>query len=124
MKKYIALLLILLTLLPLTGCAQRTYELSWDGFCYVPGEVYEEPLELDPKDKNYIIDVLNNATWVSDLAKCPADYIFVTQKQRINYNCECGVFNDITGGRSTTVSEEERTTINSILSASIQNSEK
>ena len=124
MKKYITLLLILLTLLPLTGCAERTYELSWDGFCYVPGEAYEEPLELDPKDKNYIIDVLNNAAWVSDLAKCPADYIFVTQKQRINYNCESGVFNDITSGQSATVSEKDRTAINNILSAALPKPEK
>ena len=117
MKKYLAFLFVFLSLLPLCGCAERTYELAWDGFCYT-AETYEQPVELDPKDKKYIIDILNNATWVNDLAKCPADFVFVTQKQRVNYNCEGGVFNDITSGRSATVSEEERTTINSILSAS------
>ena len=123
MKKFIAFLSVLLSLLPLCGCAERTYELAWDGFCYT-AETYEQPVELDPKDKNYIIGILNNATWVNDLAKCEADFVFVTQKQRVNYNCECGIFNDTTSGKSATVSEEERTAINSILSASTQNSEK
>ncbi len=123
MKKFIAFLSVLLSLLPFSGCAERPYELAWDGFCYT-AETYEQPVELDPKDKNYIIDILNDATWVNDLAKCEADFVFVTQKQRVNYNCECGIFNDVTNKRSTTVSEDQRTMINSILSASTQNSEK
>ncbi len=124
MKKFIIFLSVLLSLLPLSGCAERTYELSWDGFCYVPGEPYEEAVELDPKDKNFIIDILNSATWTNDLAKCPADFIFVTQKQRIHYNCESGVFNDITRNKSTTLSEEDRTKINSILKSATADSEK
>ena len=84
MKKCLAFLFVFLILLPFCSCAERTYELSWDGFCYVPGEPYEQPLELDPKDKNDIIDILNSATWYGDLAKCPADFIFVTHaKPRI-----------------------------------------
>ena len=124
MKKCLAFLFVFLSLLPLSGCAERTYELSWDGFCYVPGEPYEEAVELDPKDKNYIIDILNSATWINDLAKCPADFIFVTQKQRIHYNCESGVFNDMTGTRSTTVSEADRLKINTILKNATTDSEK
>ena len=124
MKKCLAFLFVLLTLIPLCGCAERTYELAWDGFCYVPGEPYEEAVELGPKDKNDIIDILNNATWYGDLAKCPADFIFVTQKQRIHYNCESGVFNDITGGKSTTLSVEDRAKINSILKSATADSEK
>ena len=123
MKKFIIFLSVLLSLLPFSGCAERTYELAWDGFCYT-AEIYEQPVELDPKDKNAILDILNNATWVNDLAKCPADFIFVTQKQRINYNCESGVFNDITRGKSTTLSEEDRAKINSILSAATPDSGK
>lgn len=123
MKKYLAFLLVLLTLIPLAGCAERTYELSWDGFCYT-AEEHEQPVELDPKDKNYIIDLLNDAAWINGLAKCPPDFVFVTQKQRVNYNCECGVFNDITRGRSTTVSEEQRVTINNILRGNSPTAEK
>ena len=123
MKKHLAFLLVLLTLIPLAGCAEQTYELAWDGFCYT-AEAQEQPVELDPKDKNYIIGILNDAAWVNDLAKCPADFVFVTQKQRVNYNCECGVFNDITRGRSTTVSEEQRVTINNILKSSSPTPEK
>lgn len=123
MKKYLAFLLVLLTLIPLAGCAERTYELSWDGFCYTAG-TQEQPVELEPKDKNCIIDILNSATWVNDLAKCPPDFVFVTQKQRINYNCECGVFNDITRGKSTTVSEEQRVTINNIIKSNFPALEK
>lgn len=123
MKKYLAFLLVLLSLLPLWGCGGRTYALAWDGFCYT-AEEHEQPVELDPKDKNYIIDILNDATWVNDLARCPADFVFVTQKQRVNYNCECGVFNDITRGLSATVSEEQRVTINNILKSNFPALEK
>ena len=123
MKKFIIFLFVFLSLLPLSGCAEHTYELAWDGFCYT-AEAYEQQVELDPKDKNYIVDILNNATWVNDLAKCPPDFVFVTQKQRVNYTCECGVFNDITSGRSTTVSEADRLKINAILKNATADSEK
>lgn len=123
MKKLIVFFILFVFLLPFNGCAKPTYELAWDGFCYT-AEEYEQPVELDPKDKNYIIGILNDATWVNDLAKCPADFVFVTQKQRVNYNCECGVFNDITRGRSTTVSEEQRVTINNILKGNSPTAEK
>ena len=123
MKKQLAFLFVFLSLLPFSGCAEHTYELAWDGFCYT-AEAYEQPVELDPKDKNYIVDILNNATWVNDLAKCPPDFVFVTQKQRVNYTCECGVFNDITSGRSTTVSEADRLKINAILKNATADSEK
>lgn len=123
MKKVILLLTLLIFLLPLSGCIKPTYELAWDGFCYT-AEEHEQPVELDPKDKNYIIDILNDAAWINDLAKCPPDFVFVTQKQRVNYNCECGVFNDVTTGRSTTVSEEQRIAINAMLKNSTVDSEK
>ncbi len=123
MKKYFAFLLVLLSLLSLTGCAERSYELAWDGFCYTAG-AYEQPVELDPKDKNYIIDILNSATWANDLAKCESDFVFVTQKQRVQYHCECGTFIDVTNQRSTTVSEEQRIAINAILKSSTADSEK
>lgn len=116
MKKYLAFFLALLALIPLSGCIKPTYELAWDGFCYT-AEEHEQPVELDPKDKNYIIDILNDAAWINGLAKCPPDFVFVTQKQRVNYNCECGVFNDITRGKSTTVSDEQRIAINTILNS-------
>ena len=123
MKKFIIFLFVFLSLLPFSGCSERTYELAWDGFCYT-AEIYEQPVELAPKDKNYIVDILNNATWVNDLAKCDADFVLVTQKQRINYNCKCGVFNDITGSRSTTVSDADRLKINAILKNATADSEK
>lgn len=124
MKKLFSVTVCILMLFAaLSGCAERTYELAWDGFCYT-AEAYEQPVELDPKDKNYIIDILNDATWVNDLAKCEADFIFVTQKQRIHYNCESGVFDDITSGKSTTVSEEDRVAINTILKIATADSEK
>lgn len=123
MKKYLAFFLALLALIPLAGCAERTYELAWDGFCYT-AEPYEQPVELDPKDKNYIIDILNNATWIDDAANCASDFVFVTQKQRVRYHCECGTFIDVTNQRSTTVSEEQRIAINAILKNSTADSEK
>ena len=123
MRKVLSIIICILLLMSLTGCAERTYKLAWDGFCYT-AEAYEQPVELDPKDKNYIIDILNDATWTNDVTKCECDFVFVTQKQRVYYHSECGTFTDANNQRSTTVSEEERAKINTILKNATADSEK
>jgi len=117
MKKLLAILLCLCSLFVFASCGNKEYELPWDHFCYT-AEENSSVVELEGKDKNYIIDLLNDAKWTNDLAKCPADYKFYTKKQEVGYNAESGVFNDYTGKKSTTLSEVNRVRVNDILGVS------
>lgn len=113
MKKLIALVLLLLCVLGVVGCMSKTYELPHDQFCYsVDGA---QAYELDSADKQYLIDLLNSASWVNELSSCDSDFVFYTQKQEVRYHSECGTFTDFTNKKSTTVSEEQRATINAML---------
>ncbi len=113
MKKLIVLVLALVCVLGPVGCTSKTYELPHDKFCYsVDGT---QTYELSADDRQYIIDLLNNASWVNDLSNCGSDFIFYTQKQEVRYHSECGTFNDYTNKKSATVSEEQRDIINAML---------
>ena len=115
MKKTAILILILLCVLILTSCNGKiTYKLPHDQFCYTNSEERVE-FELNQKDKEYIISLLNKDSWVDDQTACVSNFVFYTQKQQIYYCGECGVFNDVTSDRSIKLSEEERMTVNRIL---------
>ena len=113
MKKLLALVLSLVCVLGLVGCSQQTYKLPHDQFCY--SMTTSQDIELSTEGKQYIIELLNNATWTNDLAKCANDFVFYTQKEEIHYHSECGTFNDITNQKMTTLSEEQCNTINAML---------
>ena len=113
MKKLIALVLALVCVLGLVGCTSKTYELPHDKFCYSANST--QTYELSADDRQYIIDLLNSASWVNDLTNCGSDFVFYTQKQEVRYHSECGTFNDYMSKNSTTVSEEQRETINAML---------
>lgn len=113
MKKLIALVLALVCVLGLVGCNQETYKLPHDQFCY--SVTTSQDIELSADGRQHIIDLLNNATWVNDLAKCESDFIFYTQKQELHYHSDCGTFNDITNQKMTTLSEEQCAVINAML---------
>ena len=92
---------------------EKKYVLPWDRFCYsaVDGSV----IELEPAQKKFIIDLLNNGDWYDDLAKCPSDVKFYTQNQEIGYCAEEGIFNDFTSGNSLKISEENKVIVNEYL---------
>ncbi len=113
MKKLIALILIWLCIFGLTGCVSEAYELPQDKFCYSADGA--QTYELSADDMQYIIDLLNNASWVKGLSNCSGDVVFHTQKQEVGYHSECGTFNDYTSKKSMTVSKEHRDTINEML---------
>ena len=75
----------------------------------------DSPMELESNEKKYIIGLLNEGAWETELSNCDCDYYFVTQKQRIQYHSECGMFNDITNGKVLKITEEQRLKINSFL---------
>ena len=113
MKKSLALVLALIFILPFVGCASKAYELPHDQFCYSIDN--SQAVELKTADKKYIVNLLNDASWTNDLSNCGSEFVFYTQKQEIRYHSECGTFNDITNKKSTTVTEEQRIAINTIL---------
>ncbi len=113
MKKCIVLVLTVIVVLGFAGCGGNTYELPHDQFCYSVD--LSAVIELETEDKSYIVDLLNEASWVNDLSNCDSDFVFYTQNQEVSYHSECGTFNDITNKKSMTVSEEERVAINTAL---------
>ena len=114
MKKIFALLLTCLLCLSVVGCSEKPYQAAWDGFCYTATE--HQAVEMKSEDRKYIINLLNEAVWETNIEDCECDFYFSLQRQRVEYHSECGTFNDITNGKSTKVAEEQRIKINSILS--------
>ncbi len=114
MKKIIALFLTCLFCLSVVGCSEKTYQLAWDGFCYTASE--HQVVEMKAEDKKYVINLLNKATWEAGLENCECDFYFSMQSQRVEYHSECGTFHDMTNGKSTKVTQEQRLKINGYLS--------
>ena len=111
MRRIIALILISISCLSMAACAAKTYRLPWDQFCSKGMDI----IELEAKDKKYIIDLLNAIEWQNDVSKCDCDFAFHTQKQNVGYHSECGIFNDYTRGKHSRVTEAQRIKINTIL---------
>ena len=113
MKKLMVFVLVSVITLSMVGCANKKYELPHDQCCYSAdgSQIYE----LNNGDMQYVIDILNNASWVNDLGNCCSEFVFYTQKQEVRYHSVCGTFNDYTNKRCTTISEEQRATINKML---------
>ncbi|MBQ3015434.1 MAG: hypothetical protein IJD79_01490 [Clostridia bacterium] len=113
MKKIFALLLTCLLCLSAVGCSEKPYQAAWDGFCYTATE--HQAVEMKSEDRKYIINLLNEAVWETNIEDCECDFYFSLQRQRVEYHSECGTFNDITNGKSTKVAEDQRLKINTIL---------
>ena len=113
MKKIFALLLTCLLCLSVVGCSEKPYQAAWDGFCYTATE--HQAVEMKSEDRKYIINLLNEAVWETNIEDCECDFYFSLQRQRVEYHSECGTFNDITNGKSTKVTEDQRLKINTIL---------
>ncbi len=88
-------------------------ELPYDDFCFTIDP--SAAVEINAEDRDYIINLLNEAQWTNGLTNCGSDFVFYTQKQEVRYHSECGTFNDITNQRAMTVSEEQRIKINGIV---------
>ena len=116
MKRYITLLLAIIFILGLTGCAEKEYKLPWDEFCYLAEQPYSA-VELEPGEKSYIIDLLNDSTWIEGIPKGENDYYFYPQAQKVGYNSEDGVFTDYTNECHAAISDDVRKDINSMLEA-------
>ena len=113
MKKIFALLLTCLLCLSVVGCSEKPYQAAWDGFCYTATE--HQAVEMKSEDRKYIINLLNEAVWETNIEDCECDFYFSLQRQRVEYHSECGTFNDITNGKRTKVTEDQRLKINTIL---------
>lgn len=113
MKKIIALGLLLVFVFLAVGCEKEKPELQEPAICYsIDGTI---AYDLSAEEKEYITDLLNNANWVNDLSNCTHDVEFQIQNKQLRYASFCGVFDDWTNGKTTTVSEEQRATINKML---------
>ena len=114
MKKYTTLLLAFILILGLSGCAEKEYKLPWDEFCYLAEQPYEA-VELEPREKKYIIGLLNGFSWTEGLPDSESDYFFYPQAQKVGYNSTEGIFTDYTNERHATVTDDARKDINHML---------
>ena len=90
MKKAAVLFLTLLCVLSFASCDRKiTYELPNDQFCYTSGKERVE-FDLNQEDKEFIISLLNNSSWIDDQTACASNFVFYTQKQEIHYCGRCG----------------------------------
>lgn len=119
MKKLTVWVCAFVYLLGLTDCNRLPYRLSEGQFCYSTGT--SEEAVLTSEEQQYIIDLLNNASWKKDSSNCDSDYIFYTQKREVHYHSLCGTFHDIKSKKSTALSPEQRTKVNALLDADISN---
>ena len=110
MKKLLALclMLIMLSTYLLTSCSINNYKpisLKYQNSDYAAYDNEEH--------RGFLIDLLNNSKWHSDVAKCDCDYTVIMKNDReIFYHSECGTFIDYDFDKSLTVSEEDRVKLN------------
>lgn len=113
MKKLIATVTLSVCLLGLTGCSRRPYRLPQDRFCYSADNA--QVIALTAFEREYAIDLMNNATWKEDTGHCDSDYIFYTQRREVRYHALCGTFHDLKTKKSTALTLEQRDEMNKML---------
>ena len=117
MKKFLAVLLLLMVLFALTACG-NTYKgpLSCISHLGTDGQIalidYTEDVHKE------ILHAMNTDKWTDDVTNCGHDYEFEVDGATIRYHSECGTFIDVTAKRSMTLTDDERVEINKLLGAS------
>ena len=110
-KRFWVVLLLAALTTAFAGC--RRYQAPWDSFCF-SSEDHRE-IALDGAERDYVIRVLNSGKWSGDSPEGRYDFVFYTAKQEVRYDSRSGIFYDVTGKRSLTVSDEERAVIGRML---------
>ena len=116
MKKVLFLLLaIILVLSVFSGCVKTRYVGPLPDISRQEINGAEVAIELTEAQQEQILSLLNSGNWVNDLTNCGHDYKFTTDSASIRYHSACGTFNDITNGRSLSLTDEQKAEVNKIL---------
>ena len=105
----ILLLLVTATLciLLLTGCGESVWTVSISG----------EQSQLSAGDAAALQKLLRSGQWQDGLTDCaPAAYLTDRNDRRVDYCCDCGIFNDLANGRYLKLSDEGGAACNALLS--------
>ena len=114
MKKMMALCLILVFVFFATACKEKQKPKSQESaICYSADGT--KTYDLSAKEIEYITNLFDNATWENNTTNCVHDIEFQIENNQIRYCSSAGAFDNFTNGKTTTVSEEQRVTINKML---------
>lgn len=142
MKKLIALFLTLVCVLGLVGCnddnqqAQEenaantnTLEATENSVGEISRGVLKLPVEISEEDANTLSEIINNGTWEEETNNYESDCVINLKGNLMQYNSDSGILNKYNladmsiyssveqdvNGKSLVLSEEDKTTVNTIL---------
>ena len=122
MKKLIALVLALVSVLGMVGCNNsEPVEKNSNSTINVASTqkveviVPDKSVELSEEDAKKFIEILENGKWVDSMSACDSDCKVVVSDNTMTYHSECGTFNDAQNQRSLPTDEETHQLINDIL---------
>ena len=103
MKKYLALLLLVLAIFSLTSC--NKYKGPLDGGIKRIGEDGSVGLiDVDSEHVDKMFDILNDGKWEEFDGDYEYDYEFHTENETIRYDSKSKTFYDVTNGLKLTIS--------------------
>lgn len=122
MKTWIAMMMVLLCIVSLTGCGEKMPDglpQQQDAQTYsarVERIDADQPASaLTGEETETLLKLLNKGRWINDRTKCESDCLLTLNGKIYYYHSECGSFNDAAGGRSLTLDEEGRLAVNGIF---------
>lgn len=142
MKKLIALFLTLVCVLGLVGCnddnrqAQEekvanthSLEVTENYVGEISRGMLKLPVEISEEDASTLSEIINGGTWEEETTDCESDCVINLKGNLMQYNSDSGILNKYNladmsiyssakqdvNRKSLVLSEEERTTVNTIL---------
>ena len=142
MKKLIALVLALVCVLGMVGCNNdnqqkqedkkantHTLKVTENSVGEIGRETFNLSVEITEEDANTLSEIINGGTWKEELTDCESDCVINLKGHWAHYNSESGILNkynvkDLSvysskvqeaTGKSLVLSDEDRSTVNSIL---------
>lgn len=122
MKKIIYLLSLLLVL-SFIGCSEEPQNVKYESasitVSYVSfgasGSKYGSEKAFSNEGVSDILTILNNSKWDESLCKCGYEYALFLDGMTLFYSYDLGIINDYDNDQNLTLSDEEKTYINSLI---------
>lgn len=75
--------------------------------------------DLYPEDADMIAELVERGSWTGALSDCASDCVLTINTESFLYHSDCGTFNDNINGKSLTLTDAQRETVNQILESYI-----
>ena len=112
MKRYFAVLLILVMAFSLIGCGGTKYE--------APIQIKllgdnESVTVVDDFESERLLEILNNGDWKDGLCDCIDEVYFTVSGHKIGYSTGCKTFNNKTNGKSLVLNDAQAEEVKEII---------